>query len=96
MFAGFTWIRNQPLAFINCDGQEGRSTLGTAAGAGTSYFNNAEAEAAVDAVQQLLKCATSQLQAQDIGVVTPYSGQVWQHNTLVSCLCGHVVAEYCM
>lgn len=96
MCAGFTWTRNRPLAFINCDGQEERSTLSTAAGTGTSYFNNAEAEAAVDAVQQLLNCATSQLQAQDIGVITPYSGQVWQHNTLVSWFCGHVVADYCM
>ena len=80
--AGFTWLRNQPLTFINCNGQEERSTLSATAGGGTSYLNNAEAQAAVDAVQQLLNCATSQLQDQDIGVITPYSGQVWQHAAL--------------
>ena len=73
---GFRWQRNQPLAFIDCQGQEERSALSSTAATGTSYFNSQEAEAVVKAVCQLLSAESTKLQASDIGVITPYSGQV--------------------
>jgi hypothetical protein len=66
-----------PVAFVDVKGEEKRTTSVTddlAAATGFSYYNPQEAAAVVAVVQQLL--STGQLCPDDIGVITPYNGQV--------------------
>lgn len=63
------------MAFIDCVGQEQRASLSPGSTAGTSYQNDAEAQLVGHAVQQLLT-GPHAMQPRDIGVITPYSGQV--------------------
>lgn len=76
---GFPWpVPGLPIAFLACAGQERRTTLSSsspAGTAGTSYQNDEEAAAVLKVLQQLLS-GPDALQARDIGVITPYSGQV--------------------
>lgn len=72
--AGFAWpSSNTPVAFVNVHGRE-QETATRSTAAGTSYMNTAEAQVVADMVQQLLRGGG--LQMTDIGVITPYSGQV--------------------
>ena len=63
------------MAFIDCTGLEQRASLSPGSTAGTSYQNDAEAQLVAHAVQQLLT-GPHAMQPSDIGVITPYSGQV--------------------
>jgi len=63
------------VAFIDCTGPEKRASLSPGSTAGTSYQNDAEAKLVAHAVQQLLT-GPHAIQPSDIGVITPYSGQV--------------------
>ena len=88
---GFPWpVPGLPIVFLACAGQERRTALnssntaGTAGTAGTSYQNDEEAAVVLKVLQQLLS-GSDALQAKDIGVITPYTGQVTQHSPLCSC-----------
>ena len=63
------------MAFIDCTGPEQRASLSTGSTAGTSYQNDVEAQLVAQAIQQLLS-GLHAIQPNDIGVITPYSGQV--------------------
>ena len=58
---------------MECQGQEERVTSNSTTLTGTSYFNSQEAQAVADTVKLLLAGA---VQPGNIGVITPYSGQV--------------------
>ncbi len=74
--AAFQWPNQEcPVAFIDCTGPEQRASLSPGSTAGTSYQNNAEAHLVVYAIQQLLT-GPHAIQPSEIGVITPYSGQV--------------------
>jgi len=67
--AGFPWPKwNAPVAFIPVDGAEEVSSDGT------SRLNRDEAAIAVRVVEALL--SAGDIEPKDIGVVTPYNGQV--------------------
>ncbi|KAL3140824.1 hypothetical protein ABBQ32_14194 [Trebouxia sp. C0010 RCD-2024] len=76
---GFPWpVPGLPIAFLDCSGQERRTALNsssTAGTAGTSYQNDEEATTVLKVLQQLLS-GSGALQTKDIGVITPYTGQV--------------------
>ncbi|KAL3148087.1 hypothetical protein ABBQ38_15521 [Trebouxia sp. C0009 RCD-2024] len=73
---GFPWpVPGLPIAFLACPGQERRTALISSSTAGTSYQNDQEALAVLKVLQQLLS-GSDALQAKDIGVITPYTGQV--------------------
>lgn len=63
------------MAFIDCTGPEQRASLSPGSTAGTSYQNDVEAQLVAQAIQQLLS-GLHAIQPNDIGVITPYSGQV--------------------
>lgn len=63
------------MAFIDCTGPEQRASLSPGSTAGTSYQNDPEAQLVAHAIQQLLT-GRHAMQPSDIGVITPYSGQV--------------------
>ena len=74
--AGFQWPNWEcPVAFIDCAGPEQRASISPGSTAGTSYQNDAEAQLVAHAIQQLLT-GPHAIQPSDIGVITPYSGQV--------------------
>lgn len=62
-----------PVAFIPCDGPETRTSAASEDAAGFSFYNEAQCEVVLSVVQQLLRAGLTQA---DIGVVTPYNGQV--------------------
>ena len=57
-------------------GDEGTSSTGGGGGGGFSYFNDAEAAAVMSLVRGLLTAGSLPAGAADIGVITPYNGQV--------------------
>ena len=78
---GFAWpSQGQPIAFLDCASEEQRTALPSSSSTGTSYQNKEEASVVVKVVQQLLSGAEA-IQTKDIGIITPYSGQV-----LICCL----------
>jgi len=65
---GFPWPQRQmPVAFVNLERAEEKRE-------GSSYINPAEAEKTLWALQEV--CKSDQLEPQDVGLVTPYKGQV--------------------
>jgi len=66
--AGFPWPQRQmPVAFVNLDrGEEKRE--------GSSYINPSEAEKTLWALLEV--CKNDQLGPEEVGIVTPYKGQV--------------------
>ena len=76
VLTGFPWPdRGRPLAFMDCTGQEHRTSSVLGSSAGTSYQNTEEAQLVARVIQQLLS-GPDAVQPSDIGVITPYSGQV--------------------
>ena len=63
---GFAWPQRQPLAWVHVPGQENKC--------GTSWRNEQEVIAVRNIVTQLLSCSRNQ--AENIGVITPYAGQI--------------------
>ena len=73
---GFQWPdRGSPIAFIDCTGEEQRTARSSNSTAGGSYQNTQEAMVVANVVQQLLS-GPHAMQPGDIGIITPYSGQV--------------------
>eukprot|EP00932_Pfiesteria_piscicida_P014456 SRR837773.26220.p1 GENE.SRR837773.26220~~SRR837773.26220.p1 ORF type:complete len:543 (-),score=123.61 SRR837773.26220:137-1765(-) len=65
---GFPWPQRQmPVAFVNLDKAEEKRE-------GSSYINPAEAEKTLWALSEV--CKNDQLKPEDVGLVTPYKGQV--------------------
>ena len=95
---GFAWPDNsQPIAFLDCNGQEHRTSLASSSLMGTSFQNNEEAVLVVKLVQQLLSGGNA-VQAKDIGIITPYSGQVTRQLLQQHCTghgYGHAVPLQC-
>ncbi|DBA71486.1 TPA: hypothetical protein ACH3X2_14306 [Trebouxia sp. C0005] len=80
---GFQWPNWEcPVAFIDCTGPEQRASLSPGSTAGTSYQNDPEAQLVAHAIQQLLT-GRHAMQPSDIGVITPYSGQVRKIKTFL-------------
>jgi regulator of nonsense transcripts 1 len=70
---GFPWKDNKPLVLLHTDGKEVSTETG-------SRSNPVEASIVVDIIRQFL--ADQDLTKSDIGIVTPYAGQV-NHLTLL-------------
>jgi len=65
---GFPWPQRQmPVAFINLERSEEKRD-------GSSYINQQEADKALWALQEV--CRSEELGPDDVGIVTPYKGQV--------------------
>lgn len=71
--AGFPWpIRQKPVAFVDIAETE------VAAGhRGSSWANPAEAKRVAMLVSQLMSANKPLSSGEGIGVITPYTGQVW-------------------
>ncbi|KAK9812656.1 hypothetical protein WJX72_001408 [[Myrmecia] bisecta] len=84
--SGFAWPRaGLPVAFIESEGLEQRTSLRSNA-EGTSYLNEHQARVVAHVTAQLLAGGALQAGAADIGVVTPYNGQVRQLRSVLRSL----------
>ncbi|KAK9866541.1 hypothetical protein WJX84_006717 [Apatococcus fuscideae] len=75
--AGFKWPDSQrPVAFVESDGPERRTGSSGEAAAAASIANDREAQVVASLVGSLIAANPSLGSGAEIGVITPYSGQV--------------------
>jgi len=84
--AGFPWPNKKvPVCFVAVSSPRGEARTSSVqdptSSAGFSYFNEAEVKEVVGVVNRLLGPSTDLRGPQDIGVITPYNGQVRQIQT---------------
>jgi len=77
--AGFDWPdQAKPVAFVECAGQDSQPSANSD-GVNNSLYNPQEASIVVDIVRGLIT-GPHRVKPSDIGIITPYSGQVPQYH----------------